>query len=503
MTDTTNTTPTPTSPAANDGAVPAGAASLPCQPRILDAYFATKVVTETPGANGAAATTSARLDRIHEHVIGRVLYVVVHIEQCSPAQAVAGTNVTITIKTNDDRLTGAARATLRITNAARTSDAETYTAPLGNTDALKDKDGNCAYTNLATFADKAIFKLTFRPHARTGFNDWANRIRDASSAPAVGIDVAAVGTTAYFAESGGHEMTLINRKVYEVQHPSNLYNSFGTHNYLNATVLRRIGHIENSATDQVRYYYFNRIDNTHNICDVTHSRVRRRANGRRVATTSANANIPRGSIEQHAAPAGGDAAMNYYYNQGADTTRQTPLTNYFTILTRDTPGQGTDYGIRAYDLASNRADDMVDLVRMPDTLNYNQETGTNRVHAQFEWSGTQRRFANPGCFAGFIGVLVQLDRNDVRCTGMCFADATSYPSVTHPNGDSVDTGYLAAAATEQLKVNAFRDHYYTAIISGTTGWKANLANTTHRTDHNDHLHSGDFDTARVLILNPA
>lgn len=31
----------------------------------------------------------------------------------------------------------------------------------------------------------------------------------------------------------------------------------------------------------------------------------------------------------------------------------------------------------------------------------------------------------------------------------------------------------------------------------------NLTGVRHRTDHNDHLHSGDFDSARVVVQNPA
>ena len=58
--DTTRFTPRPTPPDAENGAAPAGASTLPCTPRIISAYFAKKVVTETAGADGAAATTSDR-----------------------------------------------------------------------------------------------------------------------------------------------------------------------------------------------------------------------------------------------------------------------------------------------------------------------------------------------------------------------------------------------------------------------------------------------------------
>lgn len=57
--------------------------------------------------------------------------------------------------------------------------------------------------------------------------------------------------------------------------------------------------------------------------------------------------------------------------------------------------------------------------------------------------------------------------------------------------------------SEQSKVNAFRDHYFTNILAGTRGFMGNLTGVRHRTDHNDHLHSGDFDSARVVVQNPA
>jgi len=145
---------------------------------------------------------------------------------------------------------------------------------------------------------------------------------------------------------------------------------------------------------------------------------------------------------------------------------------------------------------------MVSLVRMPDSLNYDQGAGANRVRATFSYHRTARRYCNPGGFAGFLGVLIQLGRNDIVCTGMCFGDATSYPSVTHPNGDSVDTKYLGTQDEEQAKVNAFLDHYFTAIRRGRTGWKGALLRSVYTPNHEDHLHAEDFNASMIDVLNP-
>ena len=52
--------------------------------------------------------------------------------------------------------------------------------------------------------------------------------------------------------------------------------------------------------------------------------------------------------------------------------------------------------------------------------------------------------------AGFIGALAYFGKTMI-CNGMCFEDATSYPSLSHPNGDSADTLYSTNLATEKGK----------------------------------------------------
>jgi hypothetical protein len=488
----TSTTTPLTPPNAGDGGTSADCLTAPCQARIIDAYFARKVVTEADGR------TSVRLNRIERHVLGRVLYVVVEGQYLA-----AGESVTITLKTVGTGLTGVDRQALRVTNG--TADVESFTARVGDTSAFNDNTGACAYTNLVQFGSKAVFKIALRPHARTNFDAWAQRIQAAGQAGAqIGIEVTCASVPTASSELRGTPFRLENKKVYEIHHADNRYNFLSTP--AGSTARSKIGHIENSSTDLVKYYYFNRIDNWHEITEVTQTRVRRRANGRRLHNTSAQANIPRGYVDSAAAPAGGDASMNYYYNQDPrDRTTRDPRTNYFRIVSADNPnGGGRDYGVIQYDLADpNNANDMVDLIRMPDSLGYSQETGANRVRVAFTFRGTARKFCNPRCFAGFIGVLAQLGRDDVVCTGMCFGDATSYPSVSHPNGDSVDTAYLAALADEQAKVNAFGAYYYRAILRGNTGWKGRLTGSRFHANHEDHLHSGEFNLSMVVVLNPA
>jgi hypothetical protein len=142
----------------------------------------------------------------------------------------------------------------------------------------------------------------------------------------------------------------------------------------------------------------------------------------------------------------------------------------------------------------------VEIVRMPEQLHYAYKIGNTNKLIHFTFRLTWRRFANPGCFAAFIGVLAQLNYNNMLCTGMCFEDATSYPSVSHPNGDSVDTAHRGPLAEKRATVTAFRQFGFTDIISGNTPDHINDGADRHRHDHDDHLHSGGFDVDSVIDL---
>ena len=142
----------------------------------------------------------------------------------------------------------------------------------------------------------------------------------------------------------------------------------------------------------------------------------------------------------------------------------------------------------------------VEIIRMPEQLHYRYKIGTTNKLIHFTFHLTWRRFANPGCFAAFIGVLAQLNYTNMLCTGMCFDDATSYPSVSHPNGDSVDTAHRVPLAEKQATVTAFRQYGFTDIISGDDPEHVNDGADHHQDDHDDHLHSGGFDVNSVVDL---
>ncbi len=134
------------------------------------------------------------------------------------------------------------------------------------------------------------------------------------------------------------------------------------------------------------------------------------------------------------------------------------------------------------------------LVRMPDSLSIFEK----ELKICFNFKQTKRRYCNPESFSGFIGALAELNRNDVFCTGMCFKEGSSFPSVSHPNGDSVDTSYFATLSEEKLKVTAFKKFHFAQIVSGTKGWFKLLDTDIHKSDHNSHLHAGNFDKSKII-----
>ncbi len=82
---------------------------------------------------------------------------------------------------------------------------------------------------------------------------------------------------------------------------------------------------------------------------------------------------------------------------------------------------------------------------------------------------------------------------------MCFRNGSSFPSVSHPNGISVDTTYFASQKEEQLKINAFRKFNFSQIISSIKGWHKFLNTEIHDSKHDDHLHCGKFLTNKIII----
>lgn len=226
--------------------------------------------------------------------------------------------------------------------------------------------------------------------------------------------------------------------------------------------------IKSSYKQKYKYVFHDKENKEHEICIVDYIFANKRNNGITISS------IPRGYTKTYSYPRGGNAQTAYVYSNG------------------DICVEGTRYGFKKYPKGTGK----VELVRMKDSLNYNN----GNVKIYYSFKNSQRRYCNPDSYAGFIGALATLGRTDVLCTGMCFEDATSYPSVTHPNGDSADTAYYSTIAVEQKKVNAFKHFNFKNIYRGRTRWYPDLIGTKYSKGHEDHLHAGDFDSSIVKTI---
>lgn len=429
--------------------------------RITDVFFAKKKVTQN-GKN-----LDITFERINETILGREIYLIIKTNN------MRGLEIEAQIKPVDTTLTGSTDALSLLQGAQQ---ATQFTAQVGDFAALNNtQDSHDHYTNLATLQDYAILKLSLRPQAKSNFENWATNIGTGSAA--LQVDVKRKDNQAFADRDNAEEqsepvtflqdtpLTLLNKIVYEIYHTDNEYNSLE----MIGDNRKQIGKIANPAIQDVVYYYHSSIDNEVEIAASTISTVEGRSNGNKHIEK-----LPAGFT--HSAPAeGGEARTNYYYDNG-------------TIIT-----EGVHKGSKYISYALEGT--QVQLIRMPDSLNRT----IDGVLLAYSFSSSQRRYCHPDCFAGFM-VALSTAGVAVQSTGMCFSDATSYPSVSHPNGDSIDTLYLTNRANAQKVLTAFVNAGFSQVIAG-TDYRWLIGAHLYKKDHNNHLHSGNFSANFVQILN--
>ena len=515
-------------------------------PHIEAAYFAKKVVTRQENDE-----LSVSFERIPRTFLGRDVYVIIKMANTSQ---VRDETFKLSLLTENDILTGTTDEVLALEETDQ-SDSNAYTAQLGNDpEVLRNPNLNSPsiqpiYNNLDDFKDTLIYKIPLRPRDRATFDTWATNIHEKfglanlqfrleSGAYMLNKEVPFFSSMFCAAKSLTFEpridtstswantFTLRNGVVYEIYHPDNVFNPFedeytvtlgingtgGTEGFN-----KRIGKIDNSRSDEATYFYHDQDDNEHEVCTCEISSVRPRTNGNKDAQNVwAGVLIPLADTPSEEAPTGGDATRHYTFEDGTITT------------------QGTTTGISyvTYRLMNQNQDVTIDLIRMPNELDLTFEAGESRndpnsqtaspptnndINISYDFHNSQRRFCNPSCFAAFIGVLAETSLTSIESTGMCFGNATSYPSVSHPNGDSIDTRYIGTGRTrnlwdtrptfdadaETLFATAFVNWGFTQVIAGNHSRYDDLETVVHLRNghHNDHLHSGNFDEDFIHVIN--
>lgn len=519
---TVSSTPYPAGQTSNTQGVPAGPTSIiieesgqtetpnteetPEVPvhRIRDAYFAKKTVT-----NNGATVDFTRIDSGHtqenaqgnvlpyDSILGKTVYLVVETEN------LRGLNIDVCIRPADVNLTGNVNSLelmyfnydyLTNNTLNQYLPVTRFIAEVGDLRALNNRDNSREhYTNLETHQDKAIIKLQLRPNIRATFDTWTGLLAAGTAnleivacrqnfEPCAYRDNAEEITEAeVFLGPNNDRFRIVNRNFYEIyNNENNLYNFLSM--YRNNR--KKIRYLENENSTQVVYIYIDQYDNElPEIATCDKTTVMGRNNGIQLGA------IPRGYIRSAPAPAGGNAQTNYYYQNRNNEDNEDIVTD---------GNFRNSAGVRIFPdqlrkVRYNASGVNITLVRMPDGLNIT----LNNITFNFTFSATQRRFCNPECFAAFVGVLGQYNNTGIRCTGMCFGDATSYPSVSHPNGDSVDTGYMQNQDNQIGLLNAFLNWNFTNIWASLTRRTWLVGAHRYDTVHDDHLHSGDFDSNSI------
>lgn len=401
-------------------------------------------------------------------------------------------------------------------------------------------------------AAKCIARIRLRPDTLANFESWTNSLQNNSrnltiktkltdNSPCfIGNNIQQTFTTGTFLDATDHynnqsRYAVLNRLVYESHHADDPFNRLPGGNRIGRIPNRFVQDIANDdaamlAARKAVYFYMDELGHEHFICDIQIHKPRKRRNGVRVYRRtdidaqntaavvdqflanypqngnrfyrrSGNANFT--NINTNAVPPVqpmasvannlGESRWKYYGSHDNQTTYPANrMDEYDQIVVRGT----NNNAIVSFETDTTNPNQLrVEIVRMPDELNYTFRVGTTNKRIRYTFTNTHRRFAHPGCFAAFIGVLAHLNYNDMQSTGMCFEDATSYPSVSHPNGDSIDTMHRGPLAEKQATVGQFRAWGFTNIISGDDAQFLNDGADAHQNDHDNHLHSGDFDNA--------
>jgi hypothetical protein len=327
---------------------------------------------------------------------------------------------------------------------------------------------------------------------------------------------------------------LENRIVYEIHHAGDLWNRLSNNVRLGRINNQFVENIENTNTAllpfrRIYYFYYDELGHEHSISDCKLLKPKKRRNGRVVylkddigaspAVIDAFLNnypvignhfyhraSPNSVVDvsatmqpiQRIANNLGESREKYYASHDGTTSYPPERRDeYDQIIVRGINKNAiVNYEIDPTDLAELR----VEIIQMPDLLNFAFTVNNSDKLIRYTFTNTQRRFANPGCFGAFLGILAQLGYDNVTSSGMCFDDATSYPSVTHPNGDSIDTGYLDTQAKRHAIIAAFIEWNFTQVISGSNSMHNGDGAHQHNSRHNDHLHSGNFNDNTVANI---
>lgn len=165
---------------------------------------------------------------------------------------------------------------------------------------------------------------------------------------------------------------------------------------------------------------------------------------------------------------GVDAEESRYYNKKDKNVLDYVITN-------------GSYGFKKFIHEDNTQIVLVEMNK--DGIKYCKEG----VKIWFTFKSTVRYYGCPENVAAFIGALAQTGEEYIS-TGNALGDATSYPSVSHVNGQAFDFIY-STKQKDQAIITAMHEFGFQQILIGKT---YNYENGIRYNNHDDHIHCGKF-----------
>ncbi|REC63677.1 hypothetical protein DRF65_02890 [Chryseobacterium pennae] len=231
--------------------------------------------------------------------------------------------------------------------------------------------------------------------------------------------------------------------------------------------------VKSGYENKYKYIYHDSTDKEHEICIVDWHKTKEKSVGQVYKTKPTHAKI----LEDKNVSEGNTSRRVKYINGDIAEYGSHPKKGIIWLL---------------YSAGKND----VELVRMPDTLNYSN----GDVRISYIFNKTQRKFTGANAFAGFIGYLARSGYK-VTTSGSCFSEGSSFPSQEHCNGRSVDTFYLGNIIQDQKVIDSAIFFHFTEVLKGVNEYCKKLKRAGNGgTLHNSHLHSGNFNNSSIKII---
>jgi hypothetical protein len=112
------------------------------------------------------------------------------------------------------------------------------------------------------------------------------------------------------------------------------------------------------------------------------------------------------------------------------------------------------------------------------------DAGNPTVNIHWDYSGSQRRYANPAIAAALIAIMIEVNVNFVSM-GASFIDGTAFPSQTHANGEAIDIAYQSTDISQRI-INGMIKYGFKEIIVGDMQF-ASLTGLPHIIDNIIHI----------------